>query len=63
MSYKKASFVSIRHNDLRNLAAKMLSEVCKDIETEPKLTPLGEEELYSRTANTTNETRLDIRAC
>ena len=40
----------------------MLSEVCKDIEIEPKLTPLTGEELGSRTTNTRNEARLDIRA-
>ena len=41
----------------------MLSEVCKDIEIEPKLTPLRGRELGNGTANTTNEARLDIRAC
>ena len=40
----------------------MLSKVCKDIEIEPKLTLLTGEELGSRTANTANEARLDIRA-
>ena len=54
--------MSIRHNYLRDLTANMLSKVCKDIEIEPKLTPLTGEELNSRTANTLNETRLDIRS-
>ena len=40
----------------------MLSEVCKDVEIEPKLTPLTGEELGFRTANTMKEARLDIRA-
>ena len=62
MSYKKGGFVSIKHNDLRDLTANMLSEVCKDIEIELKLTPSTAEELSSRTANTTNEEKLDIRA-
>ena len=62
MSCEKGGFVSIRHDDQRDLIANMLSEVCKDIEIEPKLTPLTGEELDSRTANTTNEARLDIRA-
>ena len=62
MSCKKGSFVSIRHNDLRDLTANMLSEVCKDVEIEPKLTRLTGKELGSRTANTTNEARLDIKA-
>ena len=62
MSCKKGGFVSIRHNDLRDLTANMLSEVCKDVEVEPKLTPLTGKVLGSRTANTTNDARLDIRA-
>ena len=41
----------------------MLSEVCKDIEIEPKLKPLRGRELGNGAANTTNEARLDIRAC
>ena len=59
---KKGDFVSVRHNDLRDLTANMLSEVCKDVEIGPKLTPLTGEDLGSRTTNTTNEVRLDIRA-
>ena len=62
MSCKKGDFVSIRHNDLRDLTANMLSKVCKDIEIEPQLIPLTGEGLGSRTVNTTNEARLDIRA-
>ena len=62
MSCKKGGFVSIRHDDLRDLTANMLSEVCKDVEVEPKLTPLTGKVLGSRTANTTDDARLDIRA-
>ena len=58
----KKGFVSIRHNDLRDLTAKMLSEVCKDTKIERKLTQLTGEEIDTRTANTTNETRSDIAA-
>ena len=60
MSCKKGGFVSIRHNDLRDLTAKMLSEVCKDTEIEPKLTTLTEKELDSRTAKITNEKNLKL---
>ena len=60
MSCKKGGFVSVRYNDLGDL--QMLPEVCKDVEIEPKVTPLTGEELGSRTANTTNEVTLDIRA-
>ena len=62
MSCKKGGFGSIRHNDLRDLTAKIVSEVCKDIEIEPKLLSLSGEELHGRTTNRSNEARLDIKA-
>ena len=49
MSCKKGGIIYIRHNDLRDLAANMMSEVCKDTENEPKLTPLSGGELQGRT--------------
>ena len=39
MSCKKGGFVTIRHNDLRDLTAKILPEVCYDTEIEPTLVP------------------------
>ena len=62
MGYKKGGFATIRHNDLRDLTAKILSEVCCDTEIEPKLAPLSGEDLSHRTANRSNEARLDVRA-
>ena len=41
--------------------AKMFSEVFKDIEIDPELSPSTCEELDSTTANTTNEARLDVK--
>ena len=38
-----------------------MSEVGKDTEIEPKLTPLSGEELQGRTSNNSNEARVDIR--
>ena len=51
----KGGFISIIHNDLRDLTATLLSKVCKDVEIEPKLIPLTGEEIGSRTASTTNK--------
>ena len=59
MSYKKGVFICIRHNDLRDQTANMMSEVSKDRETEPKLTPLCGE-LQDRTSNNSNKERVDI---
>ena len=59
---EEGGFVTIRHNDLRDLTAKILSKVCCDTEIEPTLTPLSGEDLSHRTANRSNEARLDVRA-
>ena len=40
----------------------MLKEVCHDVSTEPILLPLEGEHLRYRTANTTNEARVDVCA-
>ena len=61
MSCKKGGFVTIRHNDLRHLTAKILSEVCYDTEIEPTVVPLSGEDLSNQTANRSNETRFDVR--
>ena len=62
MTCKKGGFVCIRHDEVRDLTANMLREVCHDVSTEPTLLPLEGEHLRYRTANTTNEARVDISA-
>ena len=37
MSCKKGGFITIRHNDLRDLTANLLTEVCKGVNTEPTI--------------------------
>jgi hypothetical protein len=59
---KKGGFVANRHNDLRDLTASLLDEVCKDVCVEPPLVPLTGETLEFRTANRSDEARLDISA-
>ena len=59
MGCKKGGFVTIRHNDLRDLTAKILSEVCYNTEIEPTSVPLIGEDLSNWTANKTNKARLD----
>ena len=61
MSCKKGGFVTIRHNDLCDLTANLLTEVCKDVDIEPQLLPVTGETFDSRTANTSNEARVDIK--
>ena len=60
LSCKKGGFVSLRHNHLRNITAKWLTECCKDVRIEPPLQPLTGESLPK--SNTSDEARLDISA-
>ena len=53
---------TIRHNELRDVTASLLSEVCHNVATEPRLQPLNGESMTHRTAITTDDARLDIRA-
>ena len=62
MSCKKGGFVTIRHNDIRDLTANILHEVCNDVEVEPRLLPVTRENLQYRSAIHGDEARLDIQA-
>ena len=57
----KGGLVITRHNELRNLTAKILGEVCKNVVIESLLTPLMGEEL-PKSSNTSNQTRADVSA-
>ena len=62
LSCKLGGFVTLRHNELRDLTAELLAEVCHDVQIEPKLEPLTGESFSNRTANTHDESRLDVSA-
>ena len=51
----------MRHNQLRDIEADLMREVCKDVQTEPELIPLHAEDL-SRSSNRADKARLDISA-
>ena len=57
----KGGLVITRHNELRNLTAKILGEVCKNVVIESLLTPLTGEEL-PKSSNTSNQARADVSA-
>ena len=40
----------------------MLNEICKDVEIEPRLQPITDEQMRYRTATSGDEARLDIKA-
>ena len=62
MSCPRGGFPSIRHNEIRDIIADFLSEVCHNVGTEPSLQPVTGEQLLHRTANREDGARLDIVA-
>ena len=52
MECKKGGFIHARHDQMRNLEAALLSEVCNDVSIEPPLQPVTGED----------ESRLDVKA-
>ena len=53
-------FPSIRHNEVWDLTASLLSEVCCDVGFEPRLQPLDHEPLQYTTANREDGAHLDV---
>ena len=62
LSCPKGGFPSIRHNEIRDFTAYVLSEVCSDVCVEPELQVLSGESLAYKTANAADGARLDIAA-
>ena len=56
-------YLTIRHNEVHDLIASLLSDVCHDVEVEPKLQLLSGESLPQRSNSTKDEARLDVSAC
>ena len=51
------------HNEVRDLTASMLREMCHDVQVEPHLQSLTGETMAHKTTNTDPGARLDISAC
>lgn len=62
MICKTGGFVVIRHDEVRDLTAQMLREVCHDVRVEPELLPTGGRSFTLRSVNTAEDARLDISA-
>ena len=45
-------YPSLRHNEIRDITAQLMSEVCSNVATEPTLQPVTNERFYHRSANT-----------
>ena len=59
LNCKKGGFVTMRHNNLKNFDADMLSKIVNDVETEPELQLVSGEISEGLSGNAT---RPDIRA-
>lgn len=62
LSCPRGGFPSLRHNEIRDFTATLLTEVCSDVKVEPELQEITTELMSLRTANTTEGARLDIAA-
>ena len=62
LSCKKGGFVAQRHDGIRDFLTLLTSKVCKNVESEPRLQTLDNEQFRHRTAVTSPEARLDIKA-
>ena len=62
LSCAKGGFPIIRHNEIRDLTATLLTEVCSEVSIEPELQPVMPQQLTGATANAQDGARLDISA-
>ena len=62
LSCKKEGFVTIQDNQVTNITATLLNEICNDVQIEPQLQSLSGEHFDAKTANKHEDARLDISA-
>ena len=61
MKCHRGGFINARHDNIRNLEAGLLKEVCRDVQIEPPLQPVGAT-TFARSVNVKDDARLDVRA-
>ena len=60
LSCKTGGFPAVRHNEVRDIPASLLTEVCHGVATEPHLQPLSGETMLHCSAITDDGARLDV---
>ena len=55
-------FTLIKHERMRDTFANLMSEVCYDVEIEPKLQSLQGESFVNKSTTTDEDARLDVKA-
>ena len=62
MSCSLSGLLSLRHNEIHDITASLLSEVAHDVAIEPELQLLSGEDFPLRSANTEDHARLNVAA-
>ncbi len=62
LSCPTGGFPIIRHNELRDITASLMTEVCHGVAVEPTLQTLSGEQMALCSAITTDDARVDIQA-
>ena len=62
LSCAKGGFPALRHNEIRDITASLLTEVCSDVRVEPDLQPVTPDQLDGASANSQDGARLDLSA-
>ena len=60
MTCRMGGLPTIRHNEIHDITATLLTEICHNVATEPLLQPLTNDSFVHRSANTEPNARLDI---
>ena len=60
LSCPKGDFPTIHHNEIRDLTANLMTEVCHDVCMEPTLQPITGEVFMNATAIADDGARLDV---
>ena len=62
LNCKKGGFIAKRHDNIKDFLTILLNKVCHDVQSEPQLIPVTNEHMRLKTANTNDQSRLDIKA-
>jgi hypothetical protein len=62
LSCPRGGFPSLRHNDIRDITAHFLTEVCNNVRIEPELQPVPKNIQLGASANITEGAHLDVSA-
>ena len=62
LSCPKGGYPSIRHNEIRDFTAHLITEVCHNVAVEPHLQPLTGDTLHGASSITQDGARLDVAA-